>query len=143
MILEKFPIYQIILKYILNNPNIQKLLKDNKDENYISLYQKVLNEFVNEFIKNINKDKDEIKIYSFINEAKIQQLELNSNIYNYTYRANNFIILNDKLYNLFDYNHNHSKSQTFNIFYRENKIFILFDIFQYKNTILIYIINDK
>ena len=43
------------------------------------LYQNVLNEFDDEFIKNINKYKDENKKHFNINEAKIQLLKLNYN----------------------------------------------------------------
>ena len=68
-------------------------------------------------------------------------MKLNSN--NYTDIASNFIILNDELYNLFDYNHNHSILQIFNYFYNENKIFILLDKYQYKNTILMYYIDNN
>ena len=141
--IQQLNIYQFIKKYItITNQNIQQLLKANQDEEYTTLYQKVLNEFDNDIINYINKYNIEINIYSNEYEANFQNIKLNTS--NWTYIVNHFNILNEEIYNLFINKYKHPKKESFIYFYQKNKIFVLSDKFQYRNTTLsMYKINQK
>ena len=139
--IHKLKLYQKIFKYISNNDKIQKLLKDNPDMDYNILYQNVLKEFDVDTINNINKENNEIKIYTHSYKINFTLLKLNTN--NLTYITNNFIIINEEIYKLFTNEFNYSDNGKFIYFYRNNKIFALIDKQQYKNTISIYYINDR
>ena len=140
--IQQLNIYQLILKYItITNQKIQQLLKTNQDEEYTTLYQKVLNEFDNDIINYINKYNTEINIYSNEYEANSQNIKLNTS--NWTYIINHFIILDEEIYNLFNKN-KYFRKESFIYFYRNNKIFVLSDKYQYRNTTLsMYKINEK
>ena len=95
----KINIYKLIFGYIYNNKNIQKLFLASLNEDYNDIYEKVLKEFDANNINKSTNNNDEMKNYSHIFDANIKLLKLNSN--NRAYVTNNFIIMNEEIYNLF------------------------------------------
>ena len=66
------------------------------------------------------------------------------NTSNWAYIANHFIILDEEIYNLFINKNRHISKESFIYFYRNNKIFVLSDKFQFRNsTLSMYMMNKK
>ena len=123
--IKKLKISQIILDYISKNKTIHKILNECPEEDFNSVYQKVLKEFNYEITNKINNDKSQININTDSFEAKYDLLKLNTN--NWTYIVNNCIILNKEIYKLFASKQDFYCNTKFNYFYGKNKIFILVD----------------
>jgi len=128
----KLKIYSIISNYIYNNQNIKNILRENKNEDYNSIFEKILNKFDNESINNINKFNDEIKIYPHLFHVDFRKIKLDIN--NLVFIANNFI--NKKIFVLLQKNtmliysvgENKTKLEL-------NLIFSFFDENSFKNCI--------
>ena len=133
----KLKIYSIISNYIYNNQNIKNILRENKNEDYNSIFEKILNKFDNESINNINKFNDEIKIYPHLFHVDFRKIKLDIN--NLVFIANNFIILNEEIYKLLFYNEDNNEKKEIKYFYNNKKIFVLLQ----KNTMLIYSVGEN
>ena len=138
----KVNIYKLIFDHVYKNKNIQNLLLTSLDEDYNSIYEKVLKEFDTDTINKINKNNDEIKEYSHVFDANIKLLKLNSN--SRAYITNNFIIMNEEIYKLFAFNESYCLGKDmFEYFYKGKKIFIKLDKMQSENSLLMCYMNNK
>ena len=147
--IKKLTSYQIIEEYISKNDKIQNILendlKNHDIDNHI-LIQKIIKEFNEETIKEINLNKKPINIISQSDLASKELIVLNKARHSSTYAQirNNFILLNEEIYKEF-------RLIDSNNFYRDkikyiigdNRIFILSEEFSQMNTILVFKNNNN
>ena len=140
--IQKLKSYQVIESIISKNEKIKKIFEtefndlDKDDDNF---QQKIINELDKEDITNINFNKETINIYSNEYIVQSQKLILNSKKYNSINIINNFILLNSDIYNLFKSPiSGTSFRETFQFLLGDNRIFILPQVYQFKNNIQIF-----
>ena len=137
----KLGIYNYISNYINSNQKIKKLLKENQEKDYNILYQIIIKEFEPDIIKNINKMNEQFNIYAHLYEVNFTPLKLNLN--NLAYIPSNYFILNDELYKLFSYSESYCNKDITNYFYEKKRLFIYSDKYHYKNSVLMYHLNNN
>ena len=138
---SKTNIYIKILNYINNNQNIQKIINDNQEQDYNIIFNNIVALLNEETLKYFNNFGNDNKLFAHFYDANIAQLQLNTN--NFASIANHFIIINDEINKLFAHNSNYSCKEKYYYFYRQNKIFILLDKYNKKNSLLMYYMNNK
>ena len=144
--LKNLKSYQIIEKYINNNSEIQKIIAkfkemEKKEDNF--LFNNIIKCFDKEMIKEININKEAITIYSNDYNAKKDILDLNRDkyiyVYIYVYIMNNFILLNEDIYNLFkSFRPRDMPKDKISYIIGDNKTFILIEEYFSKNSILVF-----
>ena len=130
-------IYKIMDEYINKNNNIKEIIDNNLDKNLDELSKLVQKKFEIKINKEINKQKLNINIYSTSYNVSLKHFSINSN--KYIYFSNNFVLLNEEIYQLFrgwTWNDNYSSEYVIG----ENKIFIINEKEKY---ILVYNIKDN
>ena len=133
----KLPGYKIIDDYITKNNEIQEILNTNKNKSIEDLSKNVQTRFDMNTIKEINKDKNSIKVNSSTYKVTWDFLNLNKNT-SVQYK-DKFVILNKEIYNLFKkwvFMDNHLGEY----YPGDDKIFLKIDS---QKIILIYNISDK
>ena len=135
--IKNFKSYQLLSNYITNNENIQIILKDNKDDDLNLLLLKVLNKLDENLINNINSENNDINIFMICYNVEFSKIKLNTD--NDILVANNFIILNDELYKLFNDNQINKEIEKFKYYNEKNRLFLIID----NNTIEVCNIDNN
>ena len=136
--IEKIYGYKHIDNYINQNSEIQDIINNSKSSDSIeNLTKNIQKKFNINIIKEINKKKININIKGTSYKVGFETISLTRT--NYVQFANQFVILNEEMYNLFK-----GFTLTENYFNKflagDDKIFITNDS---QKTILIYSINEK
>ena len=136
--------YQIIEQYITNNEKIKVLFNEDFNETNEIFLKKLLNEFDQNTIYNINNsNKEEEKIYSNnfnLNINDLPSIKIDKERQIKFFR--DFFILNEEIYNLFKNQVDNNNISNYNYFCADNRIFVLVNNNNQK-SIEIYKINEK
>lgn len=135
--------YQIIEQYISNNDKIKTLFNDGLYETNEIFLKKLLNEFDQNTIYNINNNKEEENIYS--NNSKLNFNDLPSIKIDKEKQIKyfrNFFIFNEEIYNIFKSKVDNKNICIYNYFCADNRIFVLINN-NNQTSIEIYKINGK
>ena len=139
--IQNLKIYKIIEDYIIKTNVILDIINNNSNKNIESLSKIIESKFTPKKIKEINTIKENININISSYNVSLNKVQIDKN--NYVQCANNFIILDEEIYNLFKVKsimgmggNNYSSSYILG----ENKIFVLNDP---QKSILEYRIKDK
>ena len=145
--IQKLKAYKIINDYINNNININDILykiKINENNCIDSLSKLVLNEFHKNILEEINLNQELINIYSNYYDISKEYLNLNAKKFNYVYYINNFILLNEEIFNLFKNSRlSNFDKEKFLYFAGDNRIFILSNDFKNKYSLFTYLSKNN
>ena len=136
--IQKFDLYNKIDYYIEKKNNIQEIINNNIDEEINNLSKLVEKGFGSKIIKEFNVEKINININITSFNVSLDKISLNNNNTYISY-ANNFILFDEDIYNLFkgwSWTENYSS----NYLYVEKKILLISDS---QKIILVYDIKDK
>ena len=143
--LQRLKTYQIIDNYMNQNINIKNIFEklDPSENNIENILQKILVEFHEGIVNEINSSKESINEYSNFYLSDKERISLDK--YNSIHFPNNFILLNEEIYNLFKskFSRDYNNKEKLNYIIGDDRIFILLNESEQKNLILVYKSNKE